>query len=260
MLKRLLSKEEWEKLSSEHQSLYVEKDGKYTLDAETSGELKDAQKKITEFRDNNIKVQKEIEDLKNKYKDMDPKKYAEAIKVLQKLEDQKLFDEGKIDELVGSKTQRMRDDYETQVKGLKEISDKQQREIDALKDQFHSAVIDNEIQLQVSRQKPREGTMEDIVARGRRTFSMDEEGKTVARNPDTEEQMFSKDAVTPLTIKEWAEELPNKAPHFFGPSTGTGALGGGGKERRFGISKEDLAKLPPTERLKLIHREDKTKK
>ena len=240
-------------LSEEIQALYTEKDGKYHLDVEITDDAA-VSKKLKEFRDKNIELMKQIEDYKKevaKFKDIDPEKYKAAMEKVQKIEDGKLFDEGKIEELLSKRTDRMKRDYEAQIEQLTKIVDEAKTNFAKAKASLSKSTIDNQIQIEIAAVgKVRKNTMEDIIARGRRTFIMDDDDKVVARDSNGN-PLFGKDGVTPLTIKEWAQNLPAEAPHFFEPSTGSEAPGGAG-DKPF-MSAEKLAALPPAERLKLVH-------
>jgi len=246
-------------LTDEEKKLYVEKDKKFYLDIEgeapSAEELKKEKEKLKEFRDNNIKLTKEIEELKanaEKFKDIDPKKYKELIKKLQDIDEQKLIEKGKIDELFAQKTERLRADKDAQILALEEAKTKTEKDLAKVKSQLATVTIDNAIQLSISKHtKPRKDTMIHIVTFGRKIFSVDEEGKPIARD-EKGEMLFSKDGSTPLSIEEWAQNLPAEAPFFFEPSEGSGAEGGAGGELK-GITAKQLADLPPTERLKVIH-------
>jgi DNA-directed RNA polymerase subunit F len=252
-----------EGVAEEIQKEYEERDdGKFYLkiDGETVGEA-EFKAKIDEFRTNNVKLMKDMEkltaDLK-KFEGVDPAKYKQALEKLQSIDDQKLIEEGKITELLATQTERMRGDYEAQIAALKESNAEGKEKFASLEGKFAAAMIDNTIQIAVNSipHKIREGVMEDIIARGRRVFKMDEERRPVARDASGS-PLFGKDGTTPLSIQEWVEELPKNASHFFEPSSGggsgggAGAGGGGGS----GVRKEDLSKLPPAERLKYLHRE-----
>jgi len=236
--------------------LYIEKDGKFHLDVEVV-EDPAMKNKIVEFRNKNIQLMKNIEDMKldmEKFKDMDVEKYNEAMLIVQKLEDKKLYDDGNLDEIISKRTSSMKRDYEKQIKNLTDIVNEAKSNYTNAQRALEVSSIDNQIQIEIQKVgKIRKGTMEDIIARGRRIFHMDEKGNLVAKEFDGTPK-FGKDGVTPLTIKEWSEELPNEAAHFFEPSTGGGA--GGGDDGGAGakkISTEALQKLPPAERLKLVH-------
>jgi len=247
--------ENLDELDDATKALYVEKDGAFHLDVEKVEDPK-LKANITEFRNKNIQLMKEKEDLKleaEKYKEIDIDKYNEAVKVLQKLDDKKLFDDGNIDEIISKRTSSMKRDYEKQIENLTKIVNEVKETSVKSKKALEVSTIDNRIQIEIQKVgKIRKGTMEDIIARGRRIFSMDDNDNLVAHEADGSAK-FGKDGVTPLNIKEWAEELPLEAAHFFEPSSGSGAAGGAGSDKKTKMSVEELSKLPPSERLKLVH-------
>ena len=244
-------------LSDDVKALYVEKDGKFYLDVEKV-EDPELKKKVSDFRDKNIELMKDMEDLKKdiaKFQELgDIEKLKETLAKLHKIEEGKLFEEGKIEELLSKRTERMKKDFESQIKSLTKIAEDAKSAFTKSKEALAKSTIDNQIQIEIGglTAKARKSTMEDIIARGRRVFNMDEEDKVVARGVDGS-PLFGKDGVTPLTITEWAQNLPTEAGHFFEPSSGGGAGGGAGEEQRGKLSAEALAKLPPAERLKLVH-------
>jgi len=255
MLKWLLDSVEG--LSDEIKALYKEKDGKWELQAEAPEDPK-LKNSLKEFRDKNVTLMKEIEGHKGTISSWEEigtqEDFKKALKTLEGIKDEKLFDEGKIEEILTKRTGSMKRDHEAQVRKLTERAEKAEN---ALKDKSKAlagTTVDNQIQIAVSKleAKTRKGAIEDILSRGRSKFLMEEDGKIVARdihgNP-----IYGKDGVTPLTIAEWVSELSNEAPYFFEDSRGGGAgggAGGGGNQ----MTAEQLGKLPPSERLKGIHR------
>jgi len=154
----------------------------------------------------------------------------------------------------------MQKDHDKQVEALTNSATENKTKYDDLYRRHGEVVIDNEIQILVNKigAKPADGAMPDIIKRVRGVFSMDEKFRPAAR--DTEENpIFSKDGTTPLTMKEYLEDLPTTAPHLYGESAGSGGVGGGGapggKKEYGGLTKEDFMKLPPSERLKIQHRD-----
>ena len=238
-------------------SEYVEKNGKFYLDAEKQDDP-EMKKRVDEFRNKNIELMKQMEDIKKdvlKYQELgDLEKVKEALSKVQKIEEGKMFEEGKIDELLSKRTDRMKKDYESQIAALSKIAEDSKSAFTKAKEALAKSTIDNQIQIEVGglTAKARKGTMEDIIARGRRVFSMDEDDKVVARGIDGS-PLFGKNGVTPLTITEWAQNLPTEAAHFFEPSAGGGAGGGKGEEHKGKMTAEALAKLPAAERLKMVH-------
>lgn len=255
MLKVLL--DNLDGLGDELKPLYIEKDGKFHLDVEVVEDPK-AKATIKEFRDKNVTLMKEVEGFKSTIAVWDEigsqDTFKEALKTLEAVKDEKLFDEGKIEEILNKRTGAMKRDHEAKVRNLTERAETAEKDYKKSKTAHASASIDNQIQIAISKidAKIRKGAVEDVVARGRAKFTMDEEGKVVAQdihgNP-----LYGKDGVTPLTIIEWITELPNEAVHFFEDSSGGGG-GGGDKNVTMQLSPEQLAKIPPSERLKMVHR------
>ena len=259
-LKRVLKKEEWEALGSDEvKALYVEKEGKYHLDAEQDIDPA-LQKKVEEFRNKNIDLMKKIEDMSNKMADLegiDPDEYKKLKDEIEKLRDNKMIEEGKIEELLQSRTERLRKDYDGQIKALTESRDKLASELSTQKAKLVEALIDNKIQIAVSKYtKPKDGgCIDDIVARGRRYFVMGENDKPVARDPLTGDAMFGKDATPPLTIDEWVQDLPTSAPWFFEPSHGGGAGGGaGGDDEGKRKLPDNFHEMDAAEKFKYAHK------
>jgi hypothetical protein len=250
MLKLKLKKEEFEKLEDAIKGLYkLGGDGNYHLDAESDD---DSKAKLQEFRDNNIKLKQEMEELMKKYKDVDPEKYKEYSKKMQELEDKKLIDAGKIDELVNQKVDRMKADFENQIKEMKKALAKKDEELQQKHSRLSEVLIDSEITKAVTEVGGvRKDAMQDIIARGKRVWRL-EEGKPVPKEGD--KILYGKDGKEQMTFREWADVLYETAPFLFEASGGGGAAGAGSAGTNKGkMSAEELSKLPPQERLKMIH-------
>jgi hypothetical protein len=226
-------------------------DGKFHLDTDEDPALK---AKISEFRDNNIALKKEIDEFKEKYKNVDPTKHAEMAAKLQQLEDKKMIELGKLDELVAQKTERMRAEYENQIKAMKEALEGKDTELKKTGNRLSEVLIDSEITKAVTGIGVRKDAMVDILARGRLTWSLDEAGKPVPKLGD--KILYGKDGKAAMTFEEWAKVLSETAPHLFEASGGGGAKGnqGGGAQKPVG----NLANLPPGERLRVLHGDGQT--
>ncbi len=225
-------------------------DGKFHLQAE---EDEGAKAKIAEFRENNIKLQKELEAMKKKFDGVDLNELQAMKKKLQDIEDKKMIEAGKIDELVNQKVERMRLDYEEQIKQLKNAIDEREKNLQSTTQRLSEVLIDSEITKAVNAVGVvRKEAMRDILARGRQTWRL-EDGKPVPKEGDR--LLYGKDGKEPLTFDEWAQALIIQAPFLFETSSGGGASGGGsGGNGQFGKT-IDLAKLPPQERLKYLHQQ-----
>ena len=229
-------------------------DGKFYLQTEEDEEGK---RKITEFRDNNVKLMKDKEELEKRLKDIgDPAQIAEMKKKLQAIDDKQLIAAGKLDELVEQKVTRMKADYEAQIAALKKAGDDKQAELDKTVARLSEVLIDSEITKAVTGVGGvRKDAMQDIIARGKRVWRL-EDGKPVPK--EGEKLLFGKDGKNQMTFEEWATILAQSAPFLFESSGGIGAMGTGGTRPITG--KQDLSKIPAGERLRMIHGENATVK
>lgn len=237
-------------LSEDIQKLYKKGgDGKFHLQTE---EDEGSKKKLQEFRDNNIKLQKELDAIQKKFGDINLDEIAEMKKKLQAIDDKKMIEAGKIDELVAQKVERMKADFENQIKKMTEALNAKDAELGKTTSRLAEVLIDSEITKAVNGVGVvRKEAMRDIVARGRETWRL-EDGKPVPKEGD--KVLYGKDGKQTLTFEEWATALLDTAPFLFESSGGGGA--GGGKQdgnKGFAGGKIDLSKLPPQERLRHIH-------
>ena len=183
--------------------------------------------KVEEFRTNNIELQKTIDTMKGemeKFKDLDPAKYAEMAATIEKIQEKKLIDEGEFDKLLEQRTTKMKDDFDSQLEILKKGSETSAINADKYKKELSTLKVDTAVSTAISDVAvPRKGAMVDIMARANRTFGIDEDGKiTAARDGKA---LFNKDGA-PLSIADWAEEQLTEAPFLFESTTGGDAQGG----------------------------------
>jgi hypothetical protein len=247
-----------EGLSPEVQKFYEPSEGKFRLKLEDDDE-KVLKTKLSEFRDNNIKIlkeketmQKQMEELSKKLESIDVEEYRTLKEQKDKLVDDDLKKKGNVDEIVEQRTKRMKTDLENQVKALQtKIAESEQSKANTMAE-FKKVKIDNEIQLQVAGV----GTLQkdalvDVLYRGRALFHLDDNHEVVAL--DAKGGIIpGKDGVTPLTIKEWAASLPNELPHLFIGSEGIAAKGSSNGQRNRTINFSKIS--DPTERMKLMRR------
>lgn len=249
--------EKLDDLPKEFHALYEKSDAGYVL---TGIEDKDYTSKITEFRENNIKLTKEMEKLKKdmeKYKGVDLDKYNKALESYNKAEgdeERKLLEAGKFDEVVTRRTSAMKADFDNQIKAKDAAVKAKDSEVSTLRNKLGSLLIDREIQVAISKTgaKLRPSALEDVLARARNTWKINEKGEMHPTDPSGETR-FGKDG-NPLTMDEYANSLLETATHLFEGGKGGGAAGsqgssGSGKRTidgadpmAFGKNLEDIAK------------------
>lgn len=230
-LKTTLTKPEVDALPEALRGFYIEKNGMFVLDAdfEDVGGLKSA---LEKERTNRSTLEKTLSDLKKQLGDADPAKAREALKKLQDLEDQKLISEGKLEEILKSRTERIVADYDGKIRERDE-------KLTAAEKRLEELVIDNELRKVAAAKKVRDTAVDDFVERGRKVYRL-KDGKAVPMKGD--EIVFGKKPNEPMGMDEWADSLTPTAPHLFEGSSGGGAnngAGGGGPKGPFTISTAD---------------------
>ncbi|AQS50546.1 hypothetical protein PAEH1_01455 [Paenalcaligenes hominis] len=140
-------------------------------------------------------------------------------------EESRLIAEGKIDEVVSRRTERLRGDLEKQLQVERERADK----AEAFANQFKDRVLSDSIREAATKAGALAEAADDIILRARSVFRLNEDGLPVALDKDGE-VIYGKDGKTPLTPLEWAESLQETAPHLWPRAQGAGQTGDrGGK-------------------------------
>lgn len=224
-------------------AFYVEDgNGGFKLDAEGVED-------VTGLKNSLTAVREELKTLKSdysKYKDLDPEKAREALKKMEELEDKGLLDAGKVDELVNRRTERMRMDFDSQVKALRGGVEEKDATIKTLSGRLETHLIEQGLIAAVMEVGvPRKSAIQDITSRGRSTWKLDEDGNPVALMSDGS-KIYGKDGKAPITMEEWASGLMAEAPHLFEPSTG-----GPNPQKRPKAPTGGDVHLSPTEKLKM---------
>lgn len=175
--------------------------------------------RVDEFRDRNVALLRERDDLALKFKDIDPDVARTLIERAAKERDKRLIDAGKVDELLNERTAAMKADHD---KVLKTLTDERDRATTRLGEQL----IDGAIRDAASKARVRPTAIDDVLNRGRSVYRL-QDGKAVPMAGD--KMIFGKSG-EPMEITEFVSGLADTAPHLFEVSTGGGAnnANGGG--------------------------------
>lgn len=190
--------------------LYVESNGSYTLDVEGAV----PKSKLDEFRMNNIELSKKLDSLKG----VDAEKYTKLLELQARVDEKKLIDSGKIDEVVESRISSLRSDYEQK-------SQQAQQQIATLMSSLQQRALSAEIGSVAIKSGVQETAIDDVMLRASGVFSMDEHGALVAKDAKGN-VLYGKNGIDPLTTEEWVKSLVKFAPHLFKASSGGSAPGG----------------------------------
>lgn len=161
-------------------------------------------------------AQKQLKEKLGTYGDLDPAKAREALAKQQEMADKKLIDEGKLDELVLQRTERMKEDYE---KKYQELAN-QAEQAKSFANKFKGRVLSDEIRAAATQLGVIPTAIDDAIYRSRELFTVDDEGRVT---PTESAGLDAKG--NPLTTKAWLESMREKAPHWFPVPQGSGAQG-----------------------------------
>lgn len=210
-------------------SLYKQEGSVFVLDAEDVV----PKTRLDEFRTNNIQLQQQLD----KLKDVDPVKYAELVKIQQQVEEGKLIQAGKLEEVVTLRVTNMKKDLETQLGAS-------QTALQQANSQLSVLMIDNAVRQEAVKNGALPTALDDVVLRARTVYSMDK-GQPVPKD-DKGQIIYGKDGSTPMSMADWLVSLKKSAPHLFAGSQGSGA--GGGRGAPGGV---DMSKLTPSQKISM---------
>ena len=146
-------------------------------------------------------------------------------------EETKLIAEGKLDEVITRRTERLRTDYDTRLATEKARADK----AEAFAAKYSDKVLADSIRAAAIKAGALPEATEDIILRARGTFKLSDDGEAIATDHDGE-VVYGKDGKTPLSPLEWAESLRETATHLWPRAQGAGPTGdqGGKATKKWG--------------------------
>lgn len=187
-----------------------------------------------------IGKEKELKASLAQFEGIDPEAVRNILKRFADDEEAGLIKQGKIDEVLNKRTERMAADWDKKVKAESARADKLKAKADKLAER---AMAESIIKASQKAGALPEAT-EDIVLRAKGAgWTIDDDGNVIAMNGET--IVFGKDGKTPLTPEEWAASLRENAPHLWPRAQGSGAMGTNGAAK----GGPDYSKLPPEARI-----------
>lgn len=189
-----------EKLSAKYQE---------SVDAEVGG--------LKAKRDELLEYQRKMKDQLKQYDGIDPERARKLEQTLAENEEARLIAEGKIEEVMASRTERMRNESAKQVEEAR-------REAEAARgfaEKFRSRVLSDEVRTVASKLGDlAETASDDAFLRAQSLFEVNDEGVVVPK----ESAGLDADG-KPLTVQSWLASMRESAPHWFLRPQGSGAPG-----------------------------------
>lgn len=233
-----------------------EEGGKYIVDVAPAS-------KVTEFRDNNITLAKERDDLKSqvtKYSALvgeDPEKFSVELTGLRdvnrQVEDGQLKGNDAISKEVETRVASVKEGLESQLAEAAGKLAEMTGVAGEYKTKFEGSVMESLITSAVlnpdSGMNPQ--ALPDILTRASGVFKVTQEGNIVPMRGET--VIYGADGATPMTPAEWMPKLLSEAP-YLGISHNGGGASGSTDGKIAGLSDEAFGKLSAREKLALAHK------
>jgi len=223
--------------------------------------------KLDEFRENNIALAKERDELKDfrsrlsgAVGEKDPDTFLEELRGLretaQKVQDGQLSASEDIQKMVDERVAQMRSDYEEQLRAANGEKNKLNTALQEADQRYRRTLVDRAVTDAVltPNSKARPEALPDIMSRAYEVFEVQEDGRLIPKAGQA--TLYGADGTAPMTPAEWLDSLRRTAPYFFKDSAGGGAAAGNDAGLG-GMSRADFDKLSPSEKLKIANRHSK---
>ncbi|MGG2098128.1 hypothetical protein ABFY41_11210 [Acinetobacter haemolyticus] len=223
-----------DEVKEEFRSLYVEENGKFRLDLDGYEDPKGLKTALQSEREAAKTAKKELQKLQEQFDGIDPDAVKKLLTQFEQDEDAKLIAEGKIDEVIQKRTEKMREQHDKLLNEEKVRADK----AEAYANKFKQSVVQSKIvQAAVELEALPEATG-DIAFLAQSKFKLDEDGNAVAVD-ESGEVIIGKDGKTPLSPKEWVESLREQKPYYWPKANGSGSPGSTNTKGQVDITKPD---------------------
>ena len=193
-----------------------------------------AQAKIAEFRENNIALSKQREELEEKlklYDGIDVDKARDAMTKLATMEEEELVKQGDLETLVQQRMNSLKTDHLKQLESLKEAKEEAEKKAKLNQAKLSEYIIQQKIMDAVHQTAtPHSAAVPDILYRAKSQWRLQEDGSLYAVDEYGNKQ-YGKGSDELMTPAEWSKNLVENARHLFASSMGSGATGAGGVKK-----------------------------
>jgi len=220
-----------------------------------------ANAKLDEFRERNIQMAQKLEQLEpamERYKNLvgeNPDEFGVELQALRdvnkRVKDGELKTNDEIEAAIQDRVKAIREGYEEANKTARTEALTYKQRAEQLAQELDRTRIAGEVTTAVIAPDSgvRPEALPDVLERAYRLFKV-EEGRLVPKQGEA--TIFGANGADPMTPSEWLVKLRDQAPHYFKGNGGGGAAGG--KDEKFGMSAEAIAKLSPEAKLALANK------
>lgn len=220
-------------IADPEQRAKAEADYAASVQALVAKEVEGLKNKNNELIEEKKSVAERLTTIMSQVDGLDLAKAKEAMDLLEKTKRKDLLEDGKLDEYIQAEVQTKARKIEAQFSSQLEVAlqdnEKIAEKAGRYESLFKNKIIEDALRTVAmgSGCKIEPAIIEDIIYRGKRVFNLNaDESGIEAKNADGSYKK-TKDGDKILTPDAWAEDLKKECPHYFPPSQGTGASGGG---------------------------------
>lgn len=171
-------------------------------------------------------LQEKLEQMSNTWKDLDPEAVRNIMGRLENDEEAKLLAEGKTDEVIARRTERLQADHAKQMQNLEAKIAELTQNYEGATGTVKQLKVEGGLRQAAAELGLVPSAIEDALGRAMNVFKVSDDGSLIAEEKGS--TAYGKDGKTPLTPAEWLESMKEKAPHWFPAPSGAGAGGGNG--------------------------------
>jgi len=201
-------------------TLYVKQGDAWVIDLDGAPDPK----KLAEFRDNNIKLQKELSDLKDKFKDLDPDEARRLMSDKAAIEAEKGKLKGDVEAAVKARLEPIQKDHEAKLAAA-------QKEATEAAAKLNAHLIRSAVSTAAVKEGARPAALDDLIARANGALVV-ENGELVVK--DAKGGTRYNTTGSPMTVGEWMAEQAKTAEHLFEPNRGANSPGGNQQQGKGG--------------------------
>lgn len=212
------------KLQSEIESLNEEKQRILAHQQKLLDETKQAKEHLKQAK----------EQLKQ-FDGLDAEKIKTMMKAFDSSEEARLLAEGKFDDVINKRLERVNLDYNQKIENLSKQVDSEKEIADKYRSRYDSKMIEISVRSAAEKAGVIPSAIDDVISRSTGIFSIGDGDEIEARDKNGNLRTVGN---KPLTPDLFVADLKEKAPHFWPSSQGTGAQG----KSQFGVKKNPFDK------------------
>lgn len=196
--------------------------------AKLKADLAEVQKSLAKLSAKNAELLGENKTFKDQMKNwdgLDPAAVRGLLQNFENDEEKKLIAEGKFEEVLRKRTEKVSADFGGKLTTLEKERDTYKTQAESYQSKISNMAIDNNVVESFVKEKGLESAIDDVKLRAKSVWHY-ENGELVPRDSKGEIIQGEKGVLTP---QEWVKGLQKTAPHLFPESVGGGGDGNRGK-------------------------------